>query len=321
LFAVDAAAALLAAQPQSRFLVALRRGNVRGALDMGLAPGLLPGGVALGEASGELRGSWPLLPPQPGLDAAGILEAAAAGRIGCLILLGSDPLADFPDGDLARRALAGPSTVVALDAFLSASSQQADVVLAVAAFGEKTGTTTNLEGRVSPVTQKVTAAGTAMEDWMVAVELAEGLGADLQLDSVAAIAAEAAAVSGPRSSFAVADSGAVAPVVNNYDFRLVVDRELYDAAVFTARSPSLADLPRGAAVSVNPWDADRRGFGHGTPVQVIAARTRAVLAARPDVRVPRGIARIVVNQPGGAAGELVDISLPVNDVRLEPVET
>ena len=285
-FTVDAAAALLAAHPQSRFLVALRRGNVRGALEMGLAPGMLPGRAALGDAGGELRGSWPLLPPQPGLDAAGILEAAATGRIGCLILLGADPLADFPDRDLARRALAGPGKVVALDAFITDSSKHADVVLAAATFGEKSGTTTNLEGRVSPVTQKVTAAGTSMEDWMVAVELAERLGADLQLDSVAAIAAEVEAVAGTPSSFPVTDSGAVAPTVNNYDFRLVVDRELYDAAVFTARSPSLADLPRGAAISVNPWDADRRGFAEGTPVQVIAARTSVVLPARPDGRVP-----------------------------------
>jgi NADH-quinone oxidoreductase subunit G len=194
------------------------------------------------------------------------------------------------------------------------------VVLAVAAFGEKSGTTTNMEGRVSPVAQKVTAAGTSMEDWMVAVELAERLGSDLGLDSVSAIAAEAAAVAGEGSTFTVTDTETVPPVVNNYDFRLLVDRELYDGAVFTAHSPSLAGLARGAAVSVNPWDADRRGFADGTPVQVIAARTSAVLPARPDARVPRGIARIVLNQRDGVVGELVDVNLPVNDVRLEPVE-
>jgi NADH-quinone oxidoreductase subunit G len=319
-YAVDAAAALLAAQPQARFLVALRRGNVRGALEMGLAPGLLPGRAALADASGELRAAWPLLPAQAGMDAAAILEAAANGAVGCLVLLGADPLADFPDAELARRALAGPAKVIALDTFLTASSSQADVVFAVAAFGEKTGTTTNLEGRVSPVAQKITAAGTAMEDWMVAVELAERLGTDLGLDSVAAIGAETVAVVGTGSSFAVTDSGAVPPTVNNYDFRLLVDRELYDSAVFTTRSPSMADLARGAAVSLNPWDADRRGFVDGTPVQVIAARATTVLPARPDQRVPRGVARIVFNQPGGTVTEVVDATLPINDVRLEPVD-
>ena len=55
-------------------------------------------------------------------------------------------------------------------------------------------------------------------------------------------------------------------------------------------------------------------------MQVIAARTSTVLPARPDGRVPRGVARIVVNQPGGRAAELIDVTLPVNDVRLEPVD-
>ena len=46
-----------------------------------------------------------------------------------LILLGADPLTDFPDHDLATRALAGARTVIALDQFQTASSQQADVLL------------------------------------------------------------------------------------------------------------------------------------------------------------------------------------------------
>ena len=33
-----------------------------------------------------------------------------------------------------------------------------------------------------------------------------------------------------------------------------------------------------------------------------------------------GVARIVFNQPGGVVNELVDAGLPVNDVRLEPVD-
>jgi len=67
---------------------------------------------------------------------------------------------------------------------LSDSTRRADVVLPAAAFGEKSGTTTNLEGRVSRLHQKVTAPGTARADWMIAAELAFRLGSDLGLDSV-----------------------------------------------------------------------------------------------------------------------------------------
>ena len=84
---------------------ALRRGNVVGAAQLGLRPG------------------------QGGLDSRGVLQAAAAGKIGCLVLLGCDPLADFPDTDLARRALAGVGSIIAVDTFLTASSKLAAVVL------------------------------------------------------------------------------------------------------------------------------------------------------------------------------------------------
>jgi NADH-quinone oxidoreductase subunit G len=184
---VDAASALLEALPATTFLPALRRGNVVGALDMGLAPGLLPGRVGLEEGRAWFSRSWESVPASRGLDAQGILTAASEGRVGCLILLGADPLADFPDRELARRALTGAGFVLAVDCFLTDSSRRADVVLPAAAFGEKAGTTTNIEGRVSRLYQKVTAPGTARADWMIAAELAFRLGGDLGFDSVGSV--------------------------------------------------------------------------------------------------------------------------------------
>jgi NADH-quinone oxidoreductase subunit G len=189
-----AAAALLELAPNATFLSGLRRGNVHGALDMGLAPGILPGRVTLDEGREWFAQSWGELPAEAGLDAHGILTAAAEGKLQALVLLGADPLANFPDRDLARRALAGAGTVIAVDGFLTASSKQADVVLPAAVAGEKAGSTTNIEGRVSRLNQKVTPPGTARSDWMIAVELAARLGVDLGYESVAQITNEIAAV-------------------------------------------------------------------------------------------------------------------------------
>ena len=191
---VDAAIALAEAVPGVRFLSGLRRGNVHGALDMGLAPGMLPGRVTLDDGREWFGSVWSSLPDERGLDAAGMLAAAAEGRLQALVLLGSDPLADFPDRDLARRALAGAGSVIAVDAFLTDSSRQADVVLPVSVFGEKSGTTTNIEGRASRVVQKVTAPGTARPDWMVAADLALALGGDLGIESLDALTDEIARV-------------------------------------------------------------------------------------------------------------------------------
>ncbi len=181
---VAAAGVLLDALPGSRFLPVLRRANVHGALDMGLAPGVLPGRVGLDEGRRWYESRWETLPTERGLDATGILTEAAEGRLDVLVLLGSDPVRDFPDRDLAQRAVAGAHTVVSVGTFLDDSGHQADVVLAAAGYAEVGGTTTNLEGRISTVSQKITPPGTARADWALAAEFAYRLGSDLGLESV-----------------------------------------------------------------------------------------------------------------------------------------
>src|SRR5690606_4748616 len=115
----EAAALLHEARPEALFLPAPRRGNVMGAIDMGLAPGLLPGRVRLDDGRDWFGAAWGQVPTEVGLDATGILTAAAEGRIDALVLLGADPLSDFPDADLAARALAGARSIIALDRFVT----------------------------------------------------------------------------------------------------------------------------------------------------------------------------------------------------------
>ena len=178
------AAAALAGRSGVRFLSALRRSNVHGALDMGLAPGVLPGRVSLDAGQGWFRDAWGRVPEARGMGASEIVAAAAEGRVQALVLLGADPACDFPDRRLAREAVAGAGFVVAVDTFLTESSRHADVVLPAAAFGERPGTTTNLEGRVTRLGQKIVAPGVAWPDWMIAVELAHRLGEELGVESL-----------------------------------------------------------------------------------------------------------------------------------------
>jgi NADH-quinone oxidoreductase subunit G len=192
----DAARVLASALPQARFLPALRRGNVNGALDMGLAPGLLPGRVSLAAGGDWFAGAWGAVPESAGLDAAGILASlagdaggegaggGAAGRVRALVLLGADPLGDFPDHDLATRGLAAAEFVVAVTGHASSTVDQADVVLPAAVEHERPGTTTNIEGRVTRLGQKLVPPGLAWPDWMIATELATALGADLGVGSL-----------------------------------------------------------------------------------------------------------------------------------------
>jgi NADH-quinone oxidoreductase subunit G len=182
---VAAAARILAGVPGVAFLSALRRANVHGALDMGLAPGVLPGRVSLEAGRAWYEHHWAApLPAAPGLNTAGIMEAASRGRIGGLVLLGADPRNDFPDAQLALKAMQGARFVVAVDTHLTTSSRAADVVLPAAMWAERRGTFTNLEGRITWLSHLVTARGVAWPDWIIASELAARLGVDLGFSSL-----------------------------------------------------------------------------------------------------------------------------------------
>ena len=220
----DAAQKLAAALPGARFLPALRRGNVLGALDMGLAPGILPGRVGLEDGRSWFEDAWGSVPEARGRGTADILAAAAGDQAGgpavtALVLLGADPLNDFPDRRLAERALDSAGFVVAVATAPGAVLDHADVVLPAAEAHERPGTTTNLEGRIFRLGQKLVPPGQAWPDWMIAGELAVHLGHDLGFDSVGAVwdEIEQVAVSHRGITRAVLDShgaadGVIAPL-------------------------------------------------------------------------------------------------------------
>ena len=286
---------IMAAVPGATVLPALRRGNVVGALVNGLAPA------------------------SPSDEATAVLRDAAEGRLEVLILLGADPLVDHPDVELARRALAGAGRIIAIDGHLSTSSREADVILPAAIMAEKSGTTTNLEGRVSPVEQKVTVHGTARPDWMIAVELAAMLGHDLGVGSVDEITARLAAA--PIAAAPVGDTVSAVPL-SGYDMRLIVSRVLYDQAVSTAQSPSLVGLAAGAGVLVHPLDLERLVVPSGSAVRVTSGRGSVVMSVCADDRLQRQTAWAPFAQPSldGVSGdirEVIDAASPVTDVRIE----
>ncbi|MFI5045804.1 MAG: NADH-quinone oxidoreductase subunit NuoG [Acidimicrobiia bacterium] len=216
------AAAALAALPGVKFLSALRRGNVHGALDAGLTPGFLPGRTTLEAGRAHFAAEWGAVPSEPGLDALGILGAAADGAIGTLVVLGADLEADVPDRVLVTRALDRVHSIIAVGAFAHDVAARADVFLPTTVWGEKTGTMSNIEGRVQRVARLVTPEGTTMDDWRIAAELAARFGVEFGFDRVDDVQDELARIA---PAFAGVDAslvrrardGAVLPIAEHAD--------------------------------------------------------------------------------------------------------
>ncbi|MET9437732.1 NADH-quinone oxidoreductase subunit G [Streptomyces sp. NPDC006551] len=126
-----------------------RRAGERGALEAGAIPTLLPGGRPATDprAREEVAVAWGVreLPHGYGRDTGQIVEAAATGELGAL-LVGGVEVRDLPDPARAREAL-DAAFVVSLELRPSEVTERADVVLPVAAVAEKAGTFLNWEGR------------------------------------------------------------------------------------------------------------------------------------------------------------------------------
>ncbi|MFD6432535.1 NADH-quinone oxidoreductase subunit G [Streptomyces venezuelae] len=127
-----------------------RRAGERAAVEVGALPSLLPGGRPATDprARDEVATAWGVaeLPHRYGRDTGQIIEAAATGELGALLVAGVE-VADLPDPARARAALDEVGFLVSLELRPSEVTDRADVVLPVAAVAEKPGTFLNWEGR------------------------------------------------------------------------------------------------------------------------------------------------------------------------------
>lgn len=126
----------------------------------------------------EVAALWgiPSVPDQPGKTAVEMFQAAADGEIRALWIACTNPAQSMPDQATVRRALQRAELVVVQEAFATTSTcDYADLLLPATTWGEKTGTVTNSERRVSRVRPAVAAPGETRHDWSIAVAFAQRL--------------------------------------------------------------------------------------------------------------------------------------------------
>ena len=147
--------------------------NSRGAADMGVLPGLLPGYVPI-SAPGAFAEEYAEMPRATGMAMPEILAAARGGKLGALLVMGANPLAEeTPAADTSSTFL------IVQDLFLTETAAQADVVFPAASLYEKTGTLTNTFGDVQLVNKAADRPG-VRTDFEILVRLAAAMDADVK---------------------------------------------------------------------------------------------------------------------------------------------
>ena len=129
----------------------------------------------------ELADLWKIpvqsLPDKRGLAYPDIIEGIIQGKIKALWIMGTNPFVSYPNQQLLKDAISRLDFLVVQDGFHpTPTTQLADLVLPAAMWGEKEGTYTNSERRVSKVNQAVKPPGQAKTDFQIFLEVAKRLG-------------------------------------------------------------------------------------------------------------------------------------------------
>jgi predicted molibdopterin-dependent oxidoreductase YjgC len=221
-----------------------------------------------------------------------MLDALVNGELKAMVLVGSDPVRDCPDPDLATRALDAADFVVAFDAFVTDSSAKADVILPAAVWGEVDGTVTNLEGRVQRVSRAVTPRGQAMSIATAIDGIARCMGAEMNgmdwrnlNNEIAGVAPAYGGMTAEYLTFEAGEVGAIVPLPGatqplghipvDVKIPVVTDRftvhfapSLYDDSVLVRHAGILSSLGSDASVRLHPKDASSLAVGPGDIVQI-----------------------------------------------------
>lgn len=326
--------------------------NVQGACDMGALPDVYSGyqQVAAAAARQKFSAAWGVkLPDTPGVMATHAIEAAAAGNIRGMLILGENPLISEANQALVQKALAQLEFLAVIDIFPTETAQLADLVLPAACYAEKDGSFTSTERRVQLGRKAVDPPGEARADWQILCQLLQRCGLQGDYAAPAEIMAEIArltpsygGISYPRLAgsglqwpcpdaehpgtpilhldHCTRGKGRFSPVDYrppaelpdaDYPYLLNTGRTYFHwhTGSMTRRSHLLDREERQAFVEINPFDAEKHRVIARQQISISSRRGTISCAAQLTDRVPPGQLFIPFHFAEGAANVLTNNAL------------
>jgi assimilatory nitrate reductase catalytic subunit len=216
----------------------------------------------------RVRRFWkaPRIATHEGLKAVQMFEAIGRGEIKALWVIGTNPAVSLPDADAARGALKKLELFVISENVRSNDTVNAGahVLLPAQAWGEKSGTVTNSERRISRQRAFLDPPGETMPDWWIVSEVAKrlGFGAAFDFKSAAEVFREHAALSAFENN-------------GNRDFDIGALASLSDEA-FDAMAPMLWPMRLGDVEPRQRFFADGGFFSNDRKARFIAPEIPAL---------------------------------------------
>ncbi|MEV0557448.1 MULTISPECIES: NADH-quinone oxidoreductase subunit G [unclassified Streptomyces] len=302
-----------------------RRAGERGAIEAGALPSLLPGGRPATDprARDEVTLAWGIaaLPHRHGRDTGQIIEAAATGELSALVVAGVE-VADLPDPARAREALSAVGFLVSLELRPSEVTENADVVLPVAAVAEKAGTFLNWEGRArlfeSALKPEQMTRRVAPTDGRVLQMLADAMDVHLGLPDLRTARVELdrlGAWDGPRATEPL-ETAAVLPRPASGEAVLAGHRLLLDQGRLQEGDEALAGTRHAAHARVSAATAAEAGVKNGDLLAVTGPSGVVELPLQ-ITEMPDRVVWLPLNSAGGGVASDTG-ALPGALVRIGP---
>ncbi|MGB9094405.1 MAG: molybdopterin-dependent oxidoreductase [Gallionella sp.] len=134
----------------------------------------IPAGEGTNESLRDVRVN---MARAPGLKAVDMFRAIADKKIKAVWIMGTNPAVSMPDADRVREALMACELVVVSDCVQHTDTTAcADILLPASGWGEKNGTVTNSERRISRQRAFISAAGESRPDWQIITQVAQRMG-------------------------------------------------------------------------------------------------------------------------------------------------
>lgn len=156
--------------------------NAMGGREVGALANLLAAHLELDNADHRqlVAGFWQSpqsISPNVGVKACDAAAAILDGRIKAIWIMATNPVVSLPDADNFRQALAECDLVIVSDCSVDSDTVKcADIVLPAQGWGEKSGTVTNSERRISRQRKLMPAVGLAKPDWWILSQVATRMG-------------------------------------------------------------------------------------------------------------------------------------------------
>lgn len=305
--------------PGNNFYLLAKENNQVGALDMGTAPHLFPGRLPLRKKRviKVWEEKWNTkLSQTPGFNLIEMINAAEKGHLKGLYVMGENPLRALPQSKRVQKALKKLEFLVVQDILHNETTPMADAVLPGAAFSEKGGSFTSMEGRIQTFRPVVPPPGNAKADWEILDLLSTKLSSVESYASVEKIRAEIrqlvpmyADLNGEGTCWinpAHPDSThhpqnendliAFAPVVSTietsldpeYPFTAIIGslRHHLGCGTRTAASERIREFDQSGYIEISPEDAEELNLVDGASVNLVSpdGDLKRILKIKPAIR-------------------------------------